>query len=128
MASKKGIVAIASVLIVGFVYWYYFVDTLKLTEITGKPNNAVAGFFVNLIDFDTGLTHCDIYNLKSKTSYWENRIQEVASITDSKRREIEHEKLVAEMMQDPSMKKIVKKIFGFGTDSILTVLKAVSSF
>ena len=35
---------------------------------------------------------------------------------------------IVEMMQDPTMKKIVKKVFGFGTDFTLNILKAVSAY
>ena len=35
---------------------------------------------------------------------------------------------IVEMMQDPTMKKIVKKVFRFGTDFTLNILKAVSAY
>ncbi|MBI5183254.1 MAG: hypothetical protein HY999_02695 [Nitrospinae bacterium] len=126
--SKKIIMGIVVGFLVVFLLWYFFIDTLTLSELIGKNVNPKASIFINLFDFDTGLTRYDIYNLKSKSVYWEKRMQEVASITNPKRREIGHEKLMAEMMEDPSMKKIVKKVFGFGTDSVLTVLRAVNAF
>lgn len=126
--SSKVIIGITSALFVVFSCWYFFIDTLTFSELIGKDISPKASIFINLFDFDTGLTRYDIYRLKSKSVYWERRMQEVASITDPKRREIEQEKLVAEMMQDPSMKKIVKKVFGLGVDSALTILKAVTAF
>lgn len=54
---------VAAALVVVFFYWYFFVDTLKLIQITGKPENAYARVFVNIIDFDTGLSRYDIYSL-----------------------------------------------------------------
>ncbi|MBU1152563.1 hypothetical protein KKB84_01105 [bacterium] len=124
MAGKKGIVVIASVLILCFFYWYYFIDTLKLTEITGTPDNAVAGFFVNLINFDTGLTRYDIHNLSRKSEYWQKRINDVMSIQSPEKRNIENQKLLAEMMEDPSIKKIAKKFMSFGTEAVLSILQA----
>lgn len=126
MARNKGIIAIISVLIVGFFYWYYFIHTLRLTEITGKPNNAVAGFFVNLIDFDTGLTRYDIHNLSSKSEYWQRRIREVMTIQNPEIRNIENQKLLVEMMEDPSVKKIAQKFMILGTDVVLSILQVAT--
>ncbi len=125
--SGKIIIAIVGVLLLVFV-WYFFIDRLTLSEIIGKEVSPKASIFINLFDFDTGLTRYDVYNLKSKSQYWERRMQDVASIQDPKMREIEHEELVVEMMQDPTMKKIAKKVFGFGTDFTLNILKAVSAY
>ena len=130
MTSNNGrkITIIIVVVLLLFFVWYFFIDTLTLSEIIGKDVSPKASIFINLFDFDTGLTRYDIYNLKSKSQYWERRMQEVASIQDPKMREIEHERLVAEMMQDSTMKKIAKKVFGFGTDFTSTLLKAVNAF
>jgi hypothetical protein len=124
--SKK--IIIISISLFMLLFWYFFIDTLAFSQLVGKNISSKASIFVNLFDFDTGLTRYEIYNLKSKSAYWERRMRKVASITDPKRREVEHEKLVAEMMQDPAMKKIVKKLFGFGTDSAFSVLKAIVAF
>lgn len=126
--NKGLVITIAVGVIVGLLYWYFFVDTLSLTEVTGQPENPVATIFVNLIDFDTGLTRYDIYNLASKSDYWEMRINQVNSIRNIQQREIENQKLLAEMMQDPSLKKIAKKLLGLGTDSAIAILKAAKAF
>jgi len=126
MTNKKVMIAMASILILGFFYWFYFVDTLKLSEITGRPNNPVSSFFVNLIDFNTGLTRYDVYNLSRKHDYWQRRIQEVMSIQNPEMRKIENEKLLAEMMEDPSIKKIANRLMGFGTEVALSILQASS--
>lgn len=129
LSKNKGlIIFIAIVLIVGSIYWYFFVDTLSLTEITGQPKNTIATIFVNLMDFDTGLTRYDIYNLASKSDYWEMRIREVNSIRDPQQKEIENHKLLAEMMQDPSIKKIAKKLLGLSIESVIAILKAAKTF
>ncbi|MBS3919497.1 MAG: hypothetical protein KG012_11485 [Deltaproteobacteria bacterium] len=116
---------VAAGLLVVFFYWYFFVDTLKLTQITGKPENAYASIFVNIIDFDTGLSRYDIYNLSRRSDYWQRRIREVESIQDPERRNMENAKLLAEMMEDPSIKKIAKKLIGFGTDAVLSIMRAI---
>lgn len=126
---NKGLIAFIAVgLVVGVLYWYFFLDTLSLTEITGQPKNPLATIIVNLIDFDTGLTRYDIYNLASKSDYWEMRMRQVDSIKNYQQREIENQKLLAEMMQDPSIKKIAKKLLGFSTDSAIAILKASKAF
>jgi hypothetical protein len=110
----------------GSLYWYYFEDTLMLTEIIKEPENPRATIFLNLMDFDTGLTRYDIRNLASKSRHWEARIKEVEAIRDPQRRAFEQEKLMAEMMQDPSFKKIAKKVFAFGLDSALVIVQALT--
>ncbi len=129
MRSNKGRISTGALFILicltGFSYYYFFVDTLTLSEITGKTDVPVADIFINLFDFDTGLTRYDIYNLKRKSDYWNTRIRQVESIQDPQHRKAEEEKLLAEMMQDPSIKKIVRKVFGFGAKTSLEILKAL---
>ena len=75
-----------------------------LSEIIGEDVDSQASILINLFDFDTELTRYDVHNLESKVPYWEKRLREVDSITDSRRKNREYEKLIAEMMEDPSMK------------------------
>ncbi|MBC8427232.1 MAG: hypothetical protein H8E00_01090 [Deltaproteobacteria bacterium] len=129
ISKNKGlIIFIGVVLIFGMLFWYFFIDTLSLTEVTGQPKNPIATIFVNLIDFDTGLTRYDIYNLASKSEYWERRIRQVNLIRNPQQREIENQKLLAEMIQDPSIKKIAKKLLGFSTGSAIAILRAAKAF
>ena len=55
-------------------------------------------------------------------------MKEVYSIQDPNLQNIEREKLVAEMMQDPVFKKISRKIFGFGSKTALSIMRAFISF
>jgi hypothetical protein len=58
---RKGLIVFIAVgFIVGILYWFFFVDTLFLTEVTGHSKNPFATIFLNLIDFDTGITRYDI--------------------------------------------------------------------
>jgi hypothetical protein len=126
--NNRGITTLTVIILVcltAFGYYYFFVDTLKLSQIAGKPNSPLASIFVNLIDFDTGLTRYDIYNLSRKRDYWQRRIQDVMAIQNYEQRNIENEKLLAEMMEDPSIKKIAKKLIGFGGDVALSILGAI---
>ena len=114
--------------IIVFAFWYYCIDTLTLSEVIGKDASSEVSIFINLFNSDTELTRYDFYNLKSKTRNWEKRLQEVDSIRDSARRDREYEKVVAEMMADPSMKKIIKKVSGFGKGAVMTVLEVINTF
>jgi len=127
MEIKKGIISIVFACVIIFFCWFYFVKTLSLTDITGMPSNPVAGLFASFVDFDTGLTRYDIHNLSNKNDYWQRRIREVMAIQNPQQRNIENEKLLAEMLEDPSIKKIAKKIMGFGTDAILSILQATKN-
>jgi hypothetical protein len=122
---NKRILFIGVSLLTAFLYWYFFVDTLRLTQIAGKPENPYASIFVNIIDFNTGLTRYDIYNLSRKNDYWQRRVREVTAIQDPDKRNLENAKLLAEMMEDPSIKKIAGKLFGFGADTALSILQAI---
>jgi hypothetical protein len=99
-----------------------------ISDLIGNTNNPVSNILINLFDFDTGLTRYDIHHLSQKSEYWEKRMKEVLAIQDPQQREVENQKLVAEMMQDPAMKKIVKKLFAFGTKSALSILEAIKGF
>jgi hypothetical protein len=128
MSNSKLLIVVLLGCVALFGVWYFFIDTLSFSEIVGKGNKPRTTILINLFDFDTGLSRYDIYNLKSKSDYWATRTRNVNSISDPNRRNIENEKLMAEMMQDPSMKKIAKKVFGFGSKTALSVLNAIGSF
>jgi hypothetical protein len=91
-----------------FYYQYNYVQTLMLSEIVGKTDNSLANIAVNIFDFDTGLTRHDISQLKSKKDYWLKRTNEVESIVDPTLKQEESLKLINEMLEDPTMKKIFK--------------------
>ena len=113
MRTKLIIGVLLAVILLGvgsYFYYYYFVKTLRLTEIVGHTDNEIVNFIVELGDFDTGLTRHDLSNLKSKQSYWANRINEVLNISDTEQQIEANAKLIAEMMDDPAMSKIVKII------------------
>ncbi len=127
--GKKGVIGLIILIIaVSASYYYFFVDTLKVSEIVGQTNDPAMDIFVNLFDFDTGLTRWDLYNLARKSDYWDRRINEVESIPDPYLRDRERQKLVAEMMRDPAFKKINRKLFGFGGKAAYLFLKAAYDF
>lgn len=129
MAKKSLIVGVAAGVVffavIGLGGWYYGADTLMFSEIVGDSLGPRGTVLVNLFDFDTGLTRYDLYNLKNKTAYWDKRMQEVSSIRNPVLRQEEYDRLVAEMMQDPSMKKVMQKVVGFGSQATLTLVKAI---
>ena len=122
--NKRVVVGFIAVAIV-FSYWYFFVDTLTLSEVIGEDVDSKAGIFMNLFDFDTDLTRYDVRNLKSKAPYWEKRFREIDSLSDNTRRKRERDKLMAEITKDSAMKKIVNKTSGFGVDAVLAILNGM---
>ncbi|MBU8922635.1 MAG: hypothetical protein KOO63_12525 [Bacteroidales bacterium] len=128
--KKIVIILVAGATLCASIYgsWYYFVETLYLSEIIGQTENPMANIMINLLDFDTELTRYDVHQLKSKAEYWNNRIDEVNSIQDPELWAKEQEKLFAEMMDDPSMKKIIDKVIGFGTEAVMLVLESIRIF
>ena len=95
-------------------YYHFCGRTLMLSEVVGKSSDPKITIVVNLIDFDTGLTRYDLYHLRSRLVYWQGRIRQVEYVQDNSRRQYETEKLLAEMMQDPDMKNIIRKVAAFG--------------
>ena len=101
-----------------FGYQHYYVETLKLSEIVGHTDDSLTNIAVNFLDFDTGLTRKDLHKIKSSNEYWLKRKKDVESITDPDIKAKENEKLLAELMEDPTMKKIFKGNFENTSDFI----------
>lgn len=112
--------------LVGFGGWYYFIDTLSLRELTGKPSGSIETILVNVFDIDTGLTRYDLYRLKGRVPYWDKRIKEVEGIQDLRKRDEEQKRLVAEMMEDPVLKKMTRGVLGFGAEAVFSLLRAIN--
>jgi len=127
MKQGKIILTLSLIIVFGFAVYYFFIDTLSISQLTGDTGSSKANIFVNLFDFDTGLTRYDIYHIKKKSEYWNSRIQEVQSISNIREREKANDELVAEMMRDPSLKKITRKFFGFGVKSASSILQVLTS-
>jgi len=125
--SNKTIIFITFLIVSVCAFYYFFIDTLTISEIAGKQTSAKATIFLNFFDFDTGLTRYDIYRLVQKSEYWNARMKQVYSIQDANRQNIEHEKLLAEMMEDPAFKKIARKLFGLGGKASLTIMQIISN-
>lgn len=128
MTLRSGIItaviALSLISSMGFAHQYYLGETLMLSQIIRSSDDPKASILVNLFDFDTGLTRYDIYNLARKGDYWEMRMRQVLSKQNPREREIENEKLIEEMMQDPTMKKIAREFLAIGWDLALSILGA----
>ena len=125
--TKLGIL-ILIILFIGFGIYYIFIDTLSFSELAGKQQNPTATIFLNLLDFDTGLTRYDVLNLKKKAEVWQAKERQIFSIQNPEIRRIEHEKLMAEMMQDPSFKKLSRKFLGMGAKGMQSILSGILAF
>ena len=89
--------------------------------------NAVAAFHeyrTSLIIIAFG-TSAYFDAISQKSDYWNSRMRQVSSIQDPNRRNIENEKLLAEMMEDPVLKKIARKVFGFGGKVSFSILQTI---
>jgi len=109
----------------GYYYHHNYVETLMLSEIVGHTDNNIVNILVNLGDFDTGLTRHDISNLKTNGNYWINRMNEVNAIADPALQEQANIKLMADMMEDPTLKKVCKIITVKGFRFALNVLETL---
>ena len=75
-------------------------------------NEPIVNIVANIADFDSGLTRNDIKNLKDKNDYWLVRMKEVESINDFDAKAQANVKLLSDMMEDPTLKKIRKGFLG----------------
>lgn len=107
-------------------YYYYehnYIETLMLSEIVGHSDNPMVNILVNAGDFDTGLTRHDIKQLKDNKDYWLARIQEVNAIENSDLKQQASIKLLSDMMEDPTLKKILSGVLTFGTSTAFGLLE-----
>ena len=105
-----------------FGYQYYCVQTLQLSEVVGHTDNSFANIAINFLDFDTGLTRNDVRRLKNNKDYWIGRMKEVENIHDSDQKIQANAKLLSDMMEDPTMKKVCKIIASLGFGFVLNFL------
>jgi len=128
MKTKLIILVFVSVSIITGGYFFYthnYVETIMLSEIVGHSENDVVNIFVNLGDFDTGLTRHDLSRLKSNKDYWIDRIKEVETTSDPQLREDANIKLLADMMDDPTMKKVCQIISVKGLGFLANILETM---
>jgi hypothetical protein len=123
----KTLAALVGLVVLAWFYHHVFVDTLTMAEIVGPTGNATGDIFVNLFDFDTGLTRYDVYNLASHCDEWNARMAEIEAIGDIARREAGRERLLAEMMLEPSFKKVARGVFGLGAQSAFALMKTLAA-
>jgi hypothetical protein len=96
----------------GFAVHHFFIDTLSLVELAGKQSHPASALIVNLLDFDTGITRWEVIRLKGKIRGWQKEEERISAIQNPEHRVAEQEKLMAEMLQDPTVKNIAHKVLG----------------
>lgn len=125
---KKAIIATTFVVFVvssGLFYWYFFGKTLRLTEIIEPQQNAYSEIALKLFDFDTGLTRYDIYTIERKVKPWQRRYQWINSLQDPKQRDLELNKLLLEISQDPVAAKFMARLSPLGPNGAFEALKGL---
>ena len=127
--SKKILIGIAIILI-AFGIWYYFIDTLTISQIIGGDINQIISMLENLDDSntmfaDTGISRYNFNKLKFKVAKWDKGLQEIDRINDPTSRDTEREKVIEEIVSDPTVKKLMKHIPSFGKDSVMTLFDII---
>jgi hypothetical protein len=105
-----------------YYYRYNYVQTLKLSEIVGTTDDSLTNLAVSLMDFDTGLTRNDLNKIKSSKEYWIKRLQDVEIIQNPELKAQEYEKILKDLMDDPTMSKIVKGTFAKTSEFLVMIL------
>lgn len=125
LKSKFLIIAILIVATISYSYYYYFVQTLRLSDIVGPLDNPIVSFVAELVDFDTGLTRYDLHRLSEKAPYWNQRIEQIQGMPFNIEKEKAQQQLINDMMADPSMSKIVRKLASFGFGTLQSFVKSI---
>jgi hypothetical protein len=120
------IIAIFLVLLAAIpVYRYYFVNTLMLSQVLGKTDNALANLAINAFDFDTGLTRHDIKQLNDKKDYWITRINKLDEIQDADQKQQATIQLLSDFLDEPVVKKLKSKLIALSPESSLDLIKTI---
>ncbi len=123
--SKKILIGIVIILI-AFGIWYYFIDTLTMSQIVGDDVSQNINMLVNAFDFDTEISRYNFNKLKLKVGKWDKRLQKIDRINDPVSRDTEREKVIGEIVSDPTVKKLMKHIPGFGKDAVMTIFDIIN--
>ena len=122
--SKKILIGII-IILVAFGIWYYFIDTLTFSQIIGDDVSQNVGMLVNMFDFDTEISRYNFNKLKFKVAKWDKKLQEIDRNNDPTSRDKEREKVIQEIVSDPTVKKLMKHIPGFGKDTVTTLFDII---
>ena len=128
MNNSKGILLVLVGALVCFGYHHRYVETLMLSELIGGNAAPEETILLAVFDFDTGLTRQDVYGIAANAEYWCLRIRNVESIRDLQVRKREETQLVADMLEDPHLRKVFRRVLGLGTDAAFAVLQAAAQF
>jgi hypothetical protein len=108
----------------GWGGWFYFGQTLRLTQVVGQQTAPLAMLAVNLMDFDTGLTRYDVSVLEGKANYWRLRIRQIELMTDSQQQQASAI-LFKEICSEPAALKLIQKVLPLGNDVTVQLLKSL---
>ena len=125
MRAKRILIGIVIILIV-FGIWSYFIDTLTISQIIGDDVSQNANILVNMFDFDTEISRYNFNKLKFKVTKWDKRLQEIDRINDPASKDTEREKVIGEIVSEPTVKKLMKHIPGFGKDTVMTLFDIIN--
>lgn len=123
--SKRILIGIVIILI-AFGIWYYFIDTLTISQIVGDDVSQNVDMLVNAFDFDTEISRYNFNKLKFKVAKWDKGLQEINRINDPTNRDTEREKVIEEIVSDPTVKKLMKHIPDFGKDAVMTLFDIIN--
>ena len=121
---KKILIGIVIILI-AFGTWYYFIDTLTMSQIVGDDVSQNVGMLVDMFDSDTEISRYNLNKLKFKVGKWKKRLQEIDRINDPTSRDTEREKVIGEIVSDPTVKKLMKPIPGFDKDAVMPLFDSI---
>ena len=106
---------------------YVFIDTLLLSEVLPpEQGRKLFGFILSVSNPDTGLTRWDTLSLRRQARSWEARAAEIEALPDASARQAEYQRLTADILQDPTVRKAVEKVMSEGRGNVLDLLGRIS--
>jgi hypothetical protein len=123
--ARRGLILAVVLAMAAYGGWHYFVQTLSLSQVVGGSSSVQTRLIAHFLDFDTGLTRYDMAHLRRKSVEWEVRRTEISIMTDSAVRQGAEQEFALEILSDPSVKKINRRLLS-GVASVFDFVKLVS--
>lgn len=113
------------VALAGLGGWFYFGQTLRITQIVGKQDAPILHFALTMLDFDTGLSRYDVFMLREKGQKWKNRIQAIERMPAGSARDVASSQLIKEIFEEPKVLNLTQKGNAFDGELLVKILQAL---
>lgn len=114
---KKRVVLILILGVLAAAIYYFFVDTVTLSEVVGDTQVPALKAAIALVDRDTGLTRYQVWNFQRKMNAFKEEARQIGEGDDpdkAQRRLELAKRMVGVMQEDPVVSKMVEQFKALG--------------